>query len=221
MIANLLINSKKEDIKKNLAPLIVNNFYENILSSSYIEDYLLYVIALILKNEIDNDITQKKDFNKFLEDTPCGIILEELKMKQDVQTYFKTLIFKIVTNLEEESSSYEINFNVTNIQEEFNKTKEEIETEYRKTGKKQKIINSDFFKKSNYDFESKNENEENKDIETFNLKYIPNLNKDEFRKLLNKNEKNKKMYDFLLSKYQLIMESTNIFSNEKFLKKYY
>lgn len=147
MIANLLINSKKEDIKKNLAPLIVNNFYENILSSSYIEDYLLYVIALILKNEIDNDITQKKDFNKFLEDTPCGIILEELKMKQDVQTYFKTLIFKIVTNLEEESSSYEINFNVTNIQEEFNKTKEEIETEYRKTGKKQKIINSDFFKK--------------------------------------------------------------------------
>ena len=62
----MLINSKKEDIKKNLAPLIVNNFYENILSSSYIEDYLLYVIALILKNEIDNDITQKKDFNKFL-----------------------------------------------------------------------------------------------------------------------------------------------------------
>ena len=221
MVASLLINSKKEDIKNNIAPLIVNNFYENILSSSYIEDYLLYVIALILKNEIDNDITQKKDFNKFLEDTPCGIILEELKMKQDVQTYFKTLIFKIVTNLEEESSSYEINFNVISIQEEFNKTKEEIETEYRKTGKKQKIINNDFFKKSNYDFESKNENEENKDIDTFNLKYIPNLNKDEFRKLMNKNEKNKKISDFLLSKYQLIMENPNIFSNETFLKNIY
>ena len=142
-----MINSKKEDIKNNLAPLIVNNFYENILSSSYIQDHLLYVICLVLKNEIDNEITQKKDYNKFLENTPCGIIMEELKMKQDVQTYFKTLIFKIVTHLEEESSSYQINFNVKSIQEEFNKTKEEIEAEYKKTGKKQKIITNDYFKK--------------------------------------------------------------------------
>ena len=130
IVANLLINSRKEDVKKSIAPLIVNNFYENILSSSYIEDQLLYVIALVLKNEVDNDLTNKKDYSKFLEDTPCGILLEQLKIKQDVQTYFKTLIFKIVSNLEEESSSYEINFNVKNIQEEFNKTREEIETEY-------------------------------------------------------------------------------------------
>ena len=50
IVAYLLINSKKEDIKTNIAPLIVNNFYENILSSSYIEDQLLYVIGLVLKN---------------------------------------------------------------------------------------------------------------------------------------------------------------------------
>ena len=31
IVANLLIHSKKEDIKNNMAPLIVNNFYENIL----------------------------------------------------------------------------------------------------------------------------------------------------------------------------------------------
>ena len=217
-----MINSKKEDIKNNLAPLIVNNFYENILSSSYIQDHLLYVICLVLKNEIDNEITQKKDYNKFLENTPCGIIMEELKMKQDVQTYFKTLIFKIVTHLEEESSSYQINFNVKSIQEEFNKTKEEIEAEYKKTGKKQKIITNDYFKKNIYDFESKNENDEqNKDIEIFNIKYIPNFNRDEFNKLMNKNENNKIMKDFLLSHYQLCKENPNIFSNETFLKNIY
>ena len=44
-----------------------------------------------------------------MEDHPCGILLEQLKMKQDVQTYFKTLIFKIVEQLEEEISVYEIN----------------------------------------------------------------------------------------------------------------
>ena len=60
IVANLIINSKKEDIQTNIAPLIVNNFYENILSSSYIEDQLLYVFGMVLKNEIDNEITQKK-----------------------------------------------------------------------------------------------------------------------------------------------------------------
>ena len=219
MMANLLIHSKKEDIKSNIAPLIMNNFYENILSSSYIEDQLLYVISLVLKNEIDNEIGNKKDYKKFLEDTPCGILLEQLKMKQDVQTYFKTLIFKIVATLEEENSSYELNLNLKNIQEEFNKTKEEIETEYKKTGKKQKIITNDFFKKSNYDFESKGESDEqNKDIETFNIKYIPNFNKEEYRKIMDKTEKNKKMKDFFMSQYQTVMENPTIFSNETFLK---
>ena len=219
IVAYLLINSKKEDIKTNIAPLIVNNFYENILSSSYIEDQLLYVIGLVLKNEIDKEINNKKDYIKFLEDTPCGILLEQLKMKQDVQTYFKNLIFKIVTLLEEENSSYELNFNVKNIQEEFNKTKEEIEAEYKKTGKKQKIINSDFFKKNNDEFESKNENEEQaKDIELFNVKYIPNFNKEEYRKIMDKNEKNKIMNDFMLSQYQICIDNPKIFSNETFLK---
>jgi hypothetical protein len=219
IVANLIINSKKEDIQTNIAPLIVNNFYENILSSSYIEDQLLYVFGMVLKNEIDNEITQKKDYIKFLEDTPCGILLEQLKMKQDVQTYFKTLIFKIVTHLEEENSSFEINFNVKKIQEDFNKTKEEIEAEYKRTGKKQKVINSDFFKKTNDEFESKNENEEQaKDIEVFNIKYIPNLNKEEYKKIMDKNDKNKIMNDFLLSQYQMCMENPKIFTNETFLK---
>ena len=220
IVANLLIHSKKEDIKNNMAPLIVNNFYENILSSNYIEEQLLYVIGLVLKSEIDNDINQKKDYEIFLEDTPCGMILEQLKMKQDVQTFFKTLIFKIVTNLEEENSSYEINFNVLNIQEEFNKTKEEMEFEYKKTGKKQKIITIDYFRKNNNDdFESKGDNDEqNKYIELFNVKYIPNFNRDEFRKLMDKNEKNKFLKDFFLSHYQVCMENPNLFSNETFLK---
>ena len=220
IVANLLINSNKDDLKNNLAPLIANNFYENILSSSYIEENLLYVISLLLKNEIDNDINQKDDYEKFLEDTPCGILLEQLKMKQDVQTYFKTLIFKIVSNLEEESSSYEINFNVKEIQEEFNKTNDEIENEYKKTGKKQKVIKNDYFiKKINEDIEIKGENDEqNKNIELFNIKYIPSLTLEGYKKLMEKNEDNNIMKDFFLSQYQLCMDNPTIFTNEQFLK---
>ena len=220
MISTLLINAKKEDIKKNIAPLIVNNFYENILSSSYIEDHLLYVIALVLKDEVDNQITKKGDYKIFLEDSPCGILLEQLKTKQDVQTYFKTLIYNIVEKLEVESSSYEINFNVRNIQEEFNKTKEVIEAEYKKTGKKQKVIAADFFKKNNdeisdIDGVSVKQSDES---EIFNVKYIPSFSKDEYKALISKNENNKIMYDFLITQYQKCMENPKIFSNETFLK---
>jgi hypothetical protein len=221
IISFLLINSKKDDVKKYLAPLIVNNFYENILSSNYIEDHLLYVIGLLLKNEIDNDLNNKKDCSSFLEDTPCGIVLEQLKVKQDIQTYFKTLIFKIVEQLEVESSSYEINFSVKSIQEEFNKSKEEIEAEYKKTGKKQKNITIDFFKKNNNDdYESKSEttDEQNKESNLFNTKYIPSFDKEEYTKLINNYEKNKIMSDFLLSQYNMCRENPNVFSNETFLK---
>ena len=218
IVATLLINSTKEDIKQNIAPLIVNNFYENILSSNYIEDHLLYVISLVLKDEIDNQITQKVDYKKFLEDTPCGILLEQLKMKQDVQTYFKELIFKIVEKLEEESSSYEINFNVKNIQDEFNKTKEVIEAEFKKTGKKQKVIAADYFKKNNDEISENDNNKLTDESELFNAKYIPSFSKDEYKALINKNENNKIMYDFLITQYQICMENPKIFSNETFLK---
>ena len=199
IVANLLIYSNKEDIKSNIAPLIVNNFYENILSSSYIEDHLLYVIGLVLKDEIDKEIKQKTDYKIFLEDTPCSIFLEELKKKQDVQTFFKSIIYDIVSHLEEENSSYEINFNVKNIQEEFNKTKEVIESEYKKTGKKQKIITVNFFRKNTDDLSDYDKMKD--ESELFNSKYIPSFTIEEYKQLLKKNEMNKIMHDFLISQY--------------------
>ena len=216
IVAKLLINSKKEDLKSSIAPLIVNNFYENILSSSYIEDHLLYVIGLVLKDEIDGQITQKTDYKKFLEDTPCSILLEELKMKQDVQTFFKSIIYDIVCRLEEDNSAYEINFNVKNIQEEFNKTKEVIESEYKKTGKKQKIITVNFFRKNTDDLSDYDKMKD--ESELFNSKYIPSFTNEEYKSLLSKNEMNKIMKDFLMSQYHMVKENPNIFSNETFLK---
>ena len=54
ILANLLIKANKEETKKYLAPLICNNFYENILSPNYIQDQLIYIIYLLLKNEIES-----------------------------------------------------------------------------------------------------------------------------------------------------------------------
>ena len=85
IVSKLLLNSNIEDIKKNLAPFFVNNFYENILSSEYIEDNLMYLITLILFEEIKD--LRKENYNKFLEETVSGYLLEQLKNKIDIQNY--------------------------------------------------------------------------------------------------------------------------------------
>ena len=54
-IVSLVI--KKTDInelKKHIAPYFANNFYSNILSPYYIEDNLMYVLTLLLQDEINN-----------------------------------------------------------------------------------------------------------------------------------------------------------------------
>ena len=216
-VAKLIINSDKNDLKKGIAPFIANNFYENILSSNYIEDQLLYVIGLVLKDEIDK-LKTANNIEKFLENTPCSILLEQLKLKQDVQIYFKTVIYKIVQNLEEKHSSFIFKFNVKTIEEDFNKTKEEIEYEYRKTGKQRKVIARNFFKKTYDEFSSsKSGGDETDDKNIFNVKYIPSLTKEELEKIMEENKK-KNMKDFFNYQMQQCMDEPNIFSNEIFLK---
>ena len=98
VVAKLLTLSNIEDVKKNLAPFIANNFYENILSSVYIEDNLMYIISLLLVDEIKG--LEKIQDNNFLKETAAGYVLEQLKNKTDVQIYFKTIMLSIVEKLE-------------------------------------------------------------------------------------------------------------------------
>jgi hypothetical protein len=146
IVAKLLTLSNIEDVKKNLAPFIANNFYENILSSVYIEDNLMYIISLLLMEEIKG--LEKIEENKFLEETACGYVLEQLKNKTDVQIYFKTIMLSLVEKLETMSSSKKINFNVKQIEEDFLKTKELMDLKFQKMGIKQKVIDRNFFRKS-------------------------------------------------------------------------
>ena len=94
------------------------------------------MISLLLKDEVDK-LKNVNDWKTFLDDSSCGYLLEQLRMKQDVQTFFKNTIYSVVENLETSISASEtMNFNVKQIQDDFSKTKEEIEKEFTKTGKK-------------------------------------------------------------------------------------
>ena len=231
IVAKLLSLSNIEDVKKNLAPFIANNFYENILSSVYIEDNLMYIISLLLVDEIKG--LEKIQDNNFLKETAAGYVLEQLKNKTDVQIYFKTIMLSIVEKLETMSSSKKINFNVKQIEDDFLKTKELMDLKFKKTGTKQKVVDRNFFRKSisiadaQIDFETFDDDylntviNDTKEKELFSSKYIPDITKDELLKKLKDYESNKGMKEYLNIQIKNYNNNPKIFSNEQFLKNVY
>ena len=120
LVVDLLSSADKSDIRENLALLISSNFYENILSPNYIEDHLLYVLASLLKDEIDN-IKDINDSSSFLNDSPCSIILQHLIKKKDIQSFFKIIITKTVEKLESSFYNKDLIFNLARIGEDTKK----------------------------------------------------------------------------------------------------
>ena len=118
IVAKIIENADSNDLKEQIAPLFANNFYENILSTYYIEDNLMYLLSLLLRDEINqlNNINQSENFLKY---TPCGYVLEELKRKSDIQAFFKTIIFDDVQKLEVNHSGYRFKFKISNLKEDY------------------------------------------------------------------------------------------------------
>ena len=115
LIAKLLIHSDMNDVRRYFAPLFCNNFYENILSPNHIEDQLLYVIYLLLEEEIDrlNDINNT---NKFLNETACSYLLNELINKKDVKAFFKIILKDAIENMIHSNSDNNLVFEANRIE---------------------------------------------------------------------------------------------------------
>ena len=227
IIAKLITNSELNDIKNNLSFFFMNNFYENILSSSFIEDELLYVITLVLSDEIGK-IKSPNDYNSFLDETACGYFLEKLNFKMDVMSFYKIIMENIVKNLENISSSKKINFNVKQIQEYFDTLKDMGNQKLKKTGEKINMINNDFFRKNFLsDFERELEKADDQDSistkmestkkkEEFNS-YMPDLTKEDIVKALSENKDNKGMKEYCDKLIENFQNNPKIYSNDKFL----
>jgi len=83
---HILNHSEQRDIKDNLVFLIIDNIYTNNLSGNYIENNLLYILTLMIKDEIDK-LTDIEEVETFLDNTRCGYLLEELQKNSDVQLF--------------------------------------------------------------------------------------------------------------------------------------
>ena len=96
-IATILLKADRNEIKKYLGHFITHNLYDNITSLNHKDEQLIYIITLLLKEEIKS-LTNIN--NSFFSDKRCGIILEELNKKKEVKSFFKVIILEIIKKLE-------------------------------------------------------------------------------------------------------------------------
>jgi hypothetical protein len=236
IVAILLSNSNIKDIKDNLASLIVNNFYENILSSNYIEDNLMYVLALMIKEEINN-LENLNDPELFLnEDSRCGYLLYELRRKNDIQYFFKTVILNAIDDLEVLSSK-KFNLNIQEIVDNFknnneNNTKDNIN---KFPTKKSKSINADDLYKKQLDIPNEltlnyeqlklkqTAESERAKFDEFSEKYLATLIIDDIEKM-SQEQDNKNMKDYCNNQLIMCENADNkevYYSNSKLMENLY
>jgi len=213
IVSFILKNSEIEDIKNHLAPLFVNNFYENILSSYFIEENLIYVLTMLLEDEIDK-LNSPSEYDKFLNNSPCGFLLEEFRKKIDIKKYLKTIICDSIKDLEEEDTNLNISFDTKKLGERFNKDKNS-------KIKKEEFISNNFISLAfgsfidNDDF--RYQKKLRKQQEIFNQKYIITLSKDYLEETLKNVQGNKKMCDFINTKISECNGNGLLFSNKDFI----
>ena len=233
LVSIVLSNSDIKDIKDNLAPLIVNNFYENILSSNYIEDNLMYVLGLLLKEEINTleDINNPESFLD--ESSVCGYLLSELRRKNDVQYFFKTLILNVINDLEVISSKT-FTLEIKEIKDKYNNNKESKDKEDKsKSSSKNKSINTEYLYQRHLDNSNDSSNlnyeelklkqsteKEKAKLDEFSEKYMPLLSLAEIKKMINESyADNINMKNYCYN--QLVNceneKDDNYYSNKKFM----
>ena len=219
LVSIIIKNADLNDLKE-IAPLFANNFYENILSSDYIENNLIYVLTLLLKDEITNlsDINQESNF---LNNTPCGILLEELRKKIDIQGFFRTIILSPIENLEVNNSTFQINFDIKLLSEEY-KILNCSNDKNKNSNLKYSIYNEC---SDNIDLEYKrnikNKKKIQKEMERFNKEYFPDLNKDSLLEIIEKYKNNKNMHDYCNSKINDCHSNNEYYSNKQLFNNLY
>ena len=221
LMFKIIQKAKIEDSEK-LSKLLINNFYENILSPSYIEDELLSLIGRSLREEIKklNNSNQTENFLNSI----IGNILEGLILKKDIQSFFYMILKGLVEKLESGNENRCWNFNVSSITEVIENFKKEM----KKDNSKSKIIKgTQNLSNSSIDtidlsFQSQNQSEKEKDnIENnFINKYIPDMSKKDLILVL-QNEKDEETKNYILKQLNEFNNDDNLYSNTIFISQVY
>lgn len=217
IVCSIIQNTKNAFVKRHLSVLFADNFYENILSSNFMDDRLMYLLTLLLEGEI-NSLRDINDSEKFLDNNSnCGFLLERLRLKKDIQYFFKSIIFNSIKDLETNNSSLNINFNLSKVSDEIDKDKDKKKKKNSEKNKKDDDLDSD--NNSDCEFKKTKKDEEEKIL--FIQTYIPDLDKKALEEKLNKNKDNQILYDWLNKKKDDCCSDDVLYANKRLMENFY
>ena len=245
LMSTLLLNSNIEDIKRTISYFVTNNFYENILSFNSLQENLMFVLTILCKKEV-SELKSTNEFMPFLENTPCGCLLEQLINKIDVKSYFNNLLKDIMENIELKCSDKKMYFLVEEIEKYLDEIKLKSQKEKGSSNKKKEEDEDDIFRKNwndtpeidinNYFSRTSSIMDENSNDEAviknlfgkesskvFSEKYSPELKTKDFLEKIN-STKDQKYKDYLNFQLKYCQDKDGqkqdyYFSNRAFMKK--
>ena len=244
VVKNLLLHMNINDIKKNIAPFLVNNFYENILSFNYLQENFMFVLSLLLKEEISS-LKSPDNLLIFLQDTPCGCLLDQLINKIDIKSYFNKILKDIIESIENKCSERKMYFLIEKIEEQMidktNKSKNASNTKGKNRNKQNEhkidvyrknptesldssnisdllSFSSNFGEENDTDEDFNREKLDKESSKLFSEKYTPDLCAAELKANLDLTDdiRMKNYYQFQL---KFCEEKDDYFSNKTFMKK--
>ena len=226
LVAEIIKNCDIKDIKASLANLFINNFYKNILSNNYVENNLLYVLTILIKDEIDN-LKNVDDSDKFMGDeSKVGVFMNELRKNNDIKCFFKTSILNIISDLESMST---LNLNLDS-QDVLNNLTKKIQTEFEYESKLdylEKIINQYTSVQEIEELRinhptQKNTKEEikQKNIEIFVSKYFKILPLSELKKIKSESGTNYPDMNDYIEHITKNVDDDNCYSNLQLMEKF-
>ena len=170
---------------------------------------MIYIIYLLLKQEINN--LENINSENFLENTKCGMFLEQLFDKIDIKFFCKLNILNIIESLKSNFSSKRICFDVDSLDNYFknnikNKNFENIFIMYKE------IPNNEIGKKDEINLEKNN----SEDIKKFNSKYLIDIKIKNLEEYIMKYEKknNNNMKEYIKYQVDESKKEIEIFNNE-------
>ena len=95
IIWEILKYSNPEHLTSSFNNFIINDLFGDIFHPDNISDMLYYVIEKLFESEISK-LQDISDFNKILNDSNIGYLLEGLLLRKDIQYYFSLILTDII-----------------------------------------------------------------------------------------------------------------------------